>query len=183
MAIKKFTEIMEINRVPVYAHWSLFVIAALVLIGALERPAETITAWMAFFLVILVHECGHMAVAQRKGYEVLSIELYPILGFLRYQEPWSRYDSSLIAWGGVAAQALIGVPIVVWVSIFGFTRSDTVNVALGIFGYYSLIIAVLNLIPIPPLDGARAWYLIPELIRRLQKKPSAPPRKIGWRGW
>jgi len=182
MAIKKFTEIMEISRVPVYAHWSLFVIAALILIGAIERPAETITAWTAFFSVILIHECGHMVVAQRRGYEVLSIELYPIVGLVRYQEPWSRFDSSLIAWGGVAAQALIGVPIVVWVSIFGFTRSEAINVALGILGYYSLAVAVFNLIPIPPLDGTRAWYLIPELVKRIQKRPSAR-RKVGWRGW
>jgi Zn-dependent protease len=105
MAIKKFTEIMEIKGVPVFAHWSVLVIGALVLIGAIERPAETIAAWSSYFAVILIHECGHMVVAQRKGYQVLSIELYPILGFVRYQEPWSRYDRALIAWGGVAAQA------------------------------------------------------------------------------
>jgi hypothetical protein len=40
---------------------------ALILIGALERPAKTIAAWTAYFGVILVHECGHMVAAQRKG--------------------------------------------------------------------------------------------------------------------
>ena len=45
MAIKRLTEVMEINRVPVYFHWSLFVIGALILIGAMERPAETVAAW------------------------------------------------------------------------------------------------------------------------------------------
>lgn len=183
MALKKFTEILEINRVPVYAHWSLLVLAVLILIGAMERPKETIAAWTSFFAVILIHECGHMVLAQRKGYDVHRIDLYPILGLVHHQEPWSRYDSSLIAWGGVAAQSLVAIPIVMWVSIFGFTRSDTVNVALGILGYYSLIVAVFNLIPLPPLDGAKAWYLIPELIKRMRKRPSAPKRNVGWRGW
>jgi membrane-associated protease RseP (regulator of RpoE activity) len=183
MAIKKLTEIMEIKGVPVYAHWSVLVIGALVLIGAIERPSETIAAWTSYFAVILIHECGHMVLAQRKGHKVFSIELYPILGFVRYQEPWSRYDRALIAWGGVAAQALVAVPIVTWTSIFGFTRSDAVNVAMGILGYYSLLIAALNLVPAPPLDGARAWYLIPELINKVKKRPGVPSRKVGWRGW
>ena len=82
MVMKKFTEVMEISGVPVYAHWSLLLIGALILIGAIERPAETIAAWASFFGVILIHECGHMVVAQRKGYQVLSIKLYPILGFV-----------------------------------------------------------------------------------------------------
>ena len=183
MAIKKFTEIMEINGVPVYAHWSLLLIGAVILIAAIERPAETLAAWASFFGVILIHECGHMIVAQRKGYQVLSMELYPLLGFVCFQEPWSRYDSALIAWGGVAAQAVVAVPLVIFVTIFGFTRSDAVNVAMGILGYYSLLTAAFNLIPVRPLDGAKAWYLIPELVKRVRKKPSVPGRKVAWRGW
>jgi hypothetical protein len=41
-------------------------IGALILFGALDRPAETIAAWTAYFGVTLVHECGHMVAAQRK---------------------------------------------------------------------------------------------------------------------
>jgi hypothetical protein len=36
-------------------------------------------------------------------------------------------------------------------------------VAIGILGYYSLIVAAFNLIAVPPLDDAKAWYLVPEL--------------------
>jgi len=27
-------------------------------------------------------------------------------------------------------------------------------------GYYSLFVAALNLLPIRPLDGAKAWYVV-----------------------
>ena len=87
--MKRLTEIMQIKRVPVYTHWSVLLIAALILLGALERPLETIVAWSAFFSVILIHECGHMFVARRKGFKVWAIELYPIHGLVRFQEPWS----------------------------------------------------------------------------------------------
>jgi len=55
---------------------------------------------------------------------------------------------------------------VTFVSIFGFTRFDALNVTVGILGYYSLIVALFNLIPVRPLDGATAWHLVPELIKR-----------------
>jgi len=100
MRLKKLTEIMEINGVQVYAHWTVLLVGTLILFGAPERPAETLAAWTAYFSVILIHECGHMLAAQWKGCEVTGIELYPIHGFVRFWEPWSRYDDAVIAWGG-----------------------------------------------------------------------------------
>jgi membrane-associated protease RseP (regulator of RpoE activity) len=158
MKLKKLTEVMEIRGVRVYAHWSVLLIGTLILFGAIERPAETLAAWTAYFGVILIHECGHMVAAQ-----------------------WKRCE--VIAWGGVVAQAVVAVPLVTWVAIFGFTRSDAVNVAIGILGYYSLIVAAFNLVPLPPLDGAKAWYLIPGLIKRARTSRTKPKRVVGWRGW
>lgn len=128
MRLRKLFEVMEINGVKVFAHWSTVLIGTLVLFGAIERPAETLAAWTAYFSVILIHECGHMVAAQWKGCKVTAIELYPIHGFVRYSQPWSRYDDAVIAWGGVVAQAVVAIPLVVWVAIFGFSRSDALTV-------------------------------------------------------
>jgi uncharacterized membrane protein YphA (DoxX/SURF4 family) len=76
MKLRKLTEIMEISGVRVYAHWSVLLIGTLILFGALERPAETVAAWTFYFGVILIHECGHMIAAHRKGYEVLKKTAY-----------------------------------------------------------------------------------------------------------
>jgi membrane-associated protease RseP (regulator of RpoE activity) len=174
---------MEINGVKVFAHWSVLLIGTLILFGAIERPSETLAAWAAYFSVILLHECGHMVAAQWKGCEVTAIELYPIHGFVRFRRPWSRYDDAVIAWGGVTAQAVVAIPLISWVAIFGFSHSDAVNVAIGVLGYYSMVVAVFNLIPVPPLDGAKAWYLIPELIKRVRTNRTKPKHVIGSRGW
>ena len=115
--------------------------------------------------------------------KLAAIELYPIRGCVCFRQPWSRYDDALIAWGGVAVQAVVAVPLVTFVTIFGLTRSDAVNVAIGVLGYYSLIVAVFNLIPVRPLDGAKASYLIPELIKRARISRTKPKRMVGWRGW
>ncbi len=181
-----FSEVMEIRRVKVYVHWSVLAISGLFLIGAMERPWEVLTALFSYYGVIPLHECGHMIAAQRKGCRVNWIKLYPILGFVSFEQPYSRYDRAIIAWAGIVAQSLLGVPIVIWLSIFGYSKFDALNVALGIWGYMSLMLAAFNLIPLPPLDGAIAWQLFPELFKRFQnryKKRAANRSPYRFRGY
>ena len=161
-----FSEVMEINRVKVYVHWTVIALSGLFLVGAIERPREVLVALISYYGVILLHECGHMVAAQRKRCHVNWIRLYPILGLVSYDQPYSKYDQAVIAWGGVLAQSLFAIPIVVYLSMFGYTRYVALNVALGIWGYMSLGLILFNLIPVPPLDGATAWQIIPELPKR-----------------
>jgi Zn-dependent protease len=179
--LNKLFEVMQIKGVKVFVHWSVLLIGALILLGALEEPLLAFTVLAAYYGVILLHECGHMFAAQRKGCAVLSIELYPIWGITRFTQPYSRFDHCVIAWGGVVAQAIVGVPLVVCVETLGYTRFPPVNAVLAIAGFFSLSIAVFNLIPIPPLDGAIAWKLLPALfksppVRSVKREPS-------WRSW
>lgn len=179
--LTRVVEVMEIRGVKVFAHWSVFLIGAVILLGAREEPSLGITALAAYYGVLLIHECGHMIAAQRKRCPVWSIELYPLWGITRFDQPYSRFDRGIIAWGGVLAQAIIAVPLVMWVEMFGFTRFQSVNAILAILGFYSLFIAAFNLLPIRPLDGAIAWGLLPTLFERLATRPAK--RKAGWRSW
>jgi hypothetical protein len=136
--LNKLFEVMEIRSVKVFFHWSVLLIGAVILLGALEEPLLAFAVLAAYFGVILIHECGHMVAAQRKGCAVLSIEVYPIWGITRFSQPYSRFDLCVIAWGGVLAQAIVGVPLVAWVEIFGYTRFQAVNAILAILGFLSL---------------------------------------------
>jgi hypothetical protein len=99
---------------------------------------------------------------------VFSIELYPIYGITRFETPWSRFDHCVIAWGGVLAQAIVALPLVAWVAVFGYTRFEPANVVLALLGFFSLGVAAFNLLFFAPLDGIPAWGLIPALIERAQ---------------
>ena len=176
MRFTKYIEIMRIEKVPVYAHWSLLCVTAVVLIGAVQRPAEMLSVCGSYYALILLHECGHLFAARRLGCEVISIRLYPVFGVTHFEEPGSQIDHAMIAWAGVGAQMLIAIPMFVWLKFFGFTKFDVVNVALGMFGYYSVLLAVLNLIPSPPLDGAIAWRIVPAFVRRTRNR-EMPERK------
>jgi Zn-dependent protease len=179
--LKKLYEIMQIRGVTVYAHWSVLLIGALILVGAYEDAGPALAVLISYYGVILIHECGHMIFAQRRGCTVWSMELYPIWGITRFSEPYSRFDHCIIAWGGVFAQAIIGIPIVILVEIFGYTRFSTLNAVLGCFGFFSLTVAIFNLIPARPLDGAIAWSLLPELFKRRFRRPMK--RDPSWRSW
>lgn len=178
---RRLIEVLRIKGVPVIAHWSLFLIGGVILLGARHDPGIAFAILSAYYGVILLHECGHMFAAQRKRCPVWSIELYPFWGFTRYEPPYSQRDRCLIAWGGVAAQGLLALPIIGWVGAFGFTRFQMLNAFFAITGYYSLFVAAYNLLPFEPLDGAIAWKLLPSLFGRPAAKSSR--REPGWRSW
>jgi Zn-dependent protease len=166
---------MDIRGVPTYVHWSVFAISAFILANVVSHPGLSILGLFCYYSVLLIHEAGHLYEAQRKGCQVLSIELYPVFGLTRFDSPWSKLDHCVIAWGGVIAQALVFVPLIAWVIVFGYTRFGAVNMIFAILGFFSLVVAIFNLLPIQPLDGRIAWQIFPELwAERKRKVPRKP---------
>ena len=167
--VDSLTEVMRIRGVGVYVHWTVLLIAALILLNVIRHPLTSLLGLSAYLSVLLIHESGHMIAAQRLGCEVFSIEIYPIVGFCRFGVPWSRFDHCVIAWGGIVAQAVVAAPLILYVTIFGYTRYEPLNAVLAILGFFSFGVAVFNLLPIPRLDGSIAWGIIPEGIKRLRR--------------
>jgi Zn-dependent protease len=170
----KRTKIGQIRGVDTYVHWTVFLVAAVILAGVLRHPGLTLLGLAAYWGVLLIHETGHLIAAQRLGCTVFSIELYPIFGITRFGTPWSRVDHCKIAWAGVVAQAAIAIPIVVWVAAFGYTRFEAVNMLLVILGFFSLGVAAFNLLPTRPFDGATAWGIFPALWAQRRRRDSTP---------
>ena len=177
--IDKLTEIMRIRGVPIYVHWSVLLIAGLIILNVIRHPVVSIVALVAYMGVLLIHESGHLIAAHRMHCEVLSIQLYPVFGITKFETPWSRFDHCVIAWGGVIAQAAVALPVVGWVILFGYTRFEPLNALLSLLGFFSLGVAAFNLLPIAPLDGAIAWAIIPESIKRLRAHRGS--RSTSWK--
>jgi Zn-dependent protease len=89
----------------------------------------------------------------------------------RFERPDSRVDRALIAWGGVLAQAIVGIPLALYAALVGYTPFAALNAVLVILGGYSLCAAAFNLLPVRPLDGSVAWDLIPAYLE--QKRQSS----------
>jgi stage IV sporulation protein FB len=179
LRIDTLTHVGRISRVDIYVHWSVFALAAFMLFGVLQRPITTLVGIACWMGVLLLHECGHMIAARARRSHVHAIELYPIYAVTRFETPWSRFDHAVIAWGGVIAQASIAIPMVLWIKFVGYTPFEAANEVLVLFGFFSLAIAIFNLLPLQPLDGAMAWQIVPAALERARNMPRR--KSAGWR--
>src|ERR1700759_3108565 len=107
----RLTRIGRVRGVDVYIHWTVFLIAGIMIYLSFRKPWVTLAAGASWLTMLLVHECGHMIAAHRKHTHVYAIELYPIHGLCRFDLPYSKFDHCVIAWGGVLAQAAVALPL------------------------------------------------------------------------
>jgi Zn-dependent protease len=168
--------------VPIRAHWSLPIVALMV--GGLRFAPG---AWFAWLLVVTLHEMGHAFWALRYRMDVREIMLHGLGGHCAYAGDPSPRQRAVVAWGGVMAQGIlfaIAMPISWLVPAPNEVVADVYDVLIGM----NLYVALLNLIPIKPLDGAEAWKLVPMLLRSEPKlerrdfvraRASVAPKTLG----
>jgi Zn-dependent protease len=173
---RSLIQVARIKQVAIYVHWSVFVISAIILIESVERPVRTLVAVASYLAILVIHESGHLIVARRQGCEPIAMEIFPLHGLAVSHSSGWQWDEAVITWGGVTAQAVVGLPLTLWISIFGLTPFDAVNAFLAILGPFNLFIAAINLLPIGKLDGAKAWKLLPVILERKGFRKRARPR-------
>ena len=164
-----------------YVHWSVLFLSILMLIAVIRRPMVTVAGIVGWLGVMFIHECGHAFAAQRYGSEVHSIDLYPVFGRTYFGAPDSRFAECMIVWGGVAAQAVVAIPVILFLAVHGYTSLEPVNALLALFGPYSLMVIVINLLPIPKADGATAWKLLPAVFGPKRPPQRTPVMQDRWR--
>jgi stage IV sporulation protein FB len=143
---------------------------------SLAHAAGALIAIVAYFAAMLLHEWGHVVLARRHLCAVYGIDLYPLVGITRLEMPRTRFAQCAIAWGGLLFQAVVGIPIFLWIKLVGYTPLEVVNAFLGVFSFLTVVMLVLNILPIPPLDGALAWGIVPLLLRRARNSNMRPSR-------
>ena len=157
----------------VHIHWSVLLVMGVILGLSVKQPASAAILVCSYFGIILLHEAGHAYFAKRLGYRSFDVYLGVFHGLCRYEAPHSKKDESIIAWGGVAAQFSIAIPLIVVAHFTSLSEVPGVGPVVVFLGYLSAIIAVINLAPTPALDGSKAWNLIPILLverRKLKSK-------------
>jgi Zn-dependent protease len=139
---------------PVRLHWTL-PLGAFVFGHGRIAPGF----WLGFFLLILLHEIGHALLVRRFGYRVTSIEVHGLGGLCRWQGDTTAMHRAQIAWGGVNAQILVFIVAVAATGVLGEPADPFTAQLTRAFTVTNGWLIALNLLPIPPLDGAEAWKL------------------------
>lgn len=178
-----FVQVATLRGTPIRVHWSV-VLLCLFAGGWGFRPG----AWIGVAAVILLHELGHAALAWRFRLRVREVMLHGFGGHCGYSGNPSPIERSIVASGGVLVQLLLVGAAYALYALLGVTSlkfTDFIEDFFYALIYTNLMIALLNLLPFPGLDGEEIWKL-PRLLRERRRRhglsvPSArrrvdPPR-------
>lgn len=162
--------------IPISLHWT-------VLIGLpwfyyqTRTASGTAISFVALLFLLLAHELGHAAVARWRGVEVGAIRLLFLHGICTHDEPYDEEDDVLIAWGGVAAQLVVlvvafGSELLLALVPLAPLAEQLTSPLFRVLIYTNFVIMIINLIPVAPLDGAKAWRILPMLRARAKRRMS-----------
>lgn len=166
-----FLKLGRVRGIPIKIHWTA-PLGALIFSGASFRPG----AWLGFLLLILLHELGHAALIRYYRLHVLEVHLHGFGGECVWAGGATEKQHAVIAWGGVLAQAallLLVAPLTFLPGLTSMFWRDLISA----WTASNLMLIGFNLLPIPPLDGSRAWKLLPMLWKGRSKPPAPPARK------
>lgn len=157
--------------IPISLHWTVFIALPWFYYQTRSASATAISFATLFFL-LLAHELGHAAVARWRNVEVGAIQLFFLHGLCTHDEPHDEEDDVLIAWGGVAAQfavLIVAFAAEVLLAAVAPLAGQLLAPLFRVLIHTNLVIMIINLIPVPPLDGAKAWRILPMLRARLRR--------------
>jgi hypothetical protein len=143
------------NGAPVRVHLVAPVLA-LIMPGHPPTPGTVV----GLGAVVLVHELGHALLVRQLGGVVQRIDVLPWGGECGYSGIRSELHESMVAWGGVLAQFVVMVLAQLFLWSGAPLRTPFAEDFFWAISLANLMIAAVNLLPIPPLDGAKAWRLV-----------------------
>jgi Zn-dependent protease len=146
----------RVRGAPIRIHWSA-PFGAIAFTGFSLEPG----LWAGFFLLVILHELGHAALVWRFGYKVVAVRVHAFGGDCQWAGEPTGAEEAAVAWGGVLAQAVLWVAATVALFVMGPPTSRVVAALAYTFTSTNARMIVFNLLPIPPLDGHRAWQLLP----------------------
>lgn len=167
--------------IPVILHWSLLLWPVYWI--AMGQPwLRALIAFPAAILLMFAHEAGHAIVARMRHTRVHAIKLFGLHGMCTHELPYSRLDDVLIAWGGVAAQAVVLLIALLCKSllagVLSFQMRMWLDPVFSVFIAANCVMAIINLLPFRGLDGSKAWQIVPMMLQDGGSKA-----KGAWKGW
>jgi hypothetical protein len=135
-------------------HWSILLGA--VVFGGFRFDPVFLVGYVG---LVLLHEIGHALVVWRYGHSVTIIEATGFGGTCHWSGNATPFEESAIAWGGVLAQAALLAGAYAWAAWGSPPASAAEWTLIHLATSTNLWLIAVNLMPVPPLDGAKAWQI------------------------
>ena len=158
--------IARISGIPIRLHFTfLLVLIWFALSDIGMGGANLVVAMLGLFLCVALHELGHSLTAQRYGYTVRDITLYPIGGVASIEgSPTPRHEL-VIALAGPAVNVVIAALLAIVLKFSGAFPTQGISPTmatqvlqqnpLGFLLAANVMLVIFNLIPAFPMDGGR----------------------------
>ena len=118
-----YLKTIQINDVAIYIHWS-FPLGGLFIAWFFDQEANRIIYFVvAYVLLILVHELGHLLVALLCGLKVFAVTIFGSGGMCFCEEPKLYREAFLLYGGGIIAQVALFLLAIIYISSFGYPSS------------------------------------------------------------
>lgn len=110
--------------------------------------------FIIMYLIVFIHEAGHITMAYLFNWNIKKINIYPFGGYTLFSESINKpfIEEFLVFFGGILFQ-IISFTLVTLI----FDNTSYVN---NLFYSYNLTILIFNMIPIIPLDGSKILNII-----------------------
>lgn len=142
------------NGAPIKIHWSVLLCAFF-----LGRFQFLPIYWICFFIVVFIHEAGHVLMIRRFNLWVDEIVIHGMGGYCRWGGNTGDIQRALISWGGVLAQLVLLIVAYTIFSVLVPYHGAIPHQVFRAFVISNIWMIFFNLLPIEPLDGVGAWKL------------------------
>ena len=115
---------------------------------------------LVLYLIIIIHELGHLFFLKIYNKKVLEIKIYPFGGITKYNSLINHNikEEFLISVAGILNQLLL---IIIYNILFNFNLIN--NYTYLLFNKLNISLLIFNLLPIIGLDGEKIIHLLLEL--------------------
>jgi ATP-dependent Clp protease adapter protein ClpS len=166
-----YFKLAQVGGVELLVHWSLPAGGALVAAFVHADPRQWAFFSLAYLLLVIIHEAGHLLAAITVRVKVLTIEISGVGGLCRIERPRTVRHSVFVYSAGLLAQALVFLLTLAYTDVYGFPGSPIGAAIVFTFTVVNVVLIVINLIPHRSgrsglaTDGLVLWRLFLHVFR------------------
>lgn len=156
----------KFRQIPVFVHWSFPIGGLLIALFLQARNIEIISACIAYMLLVILHEIGHVIAAHMFRAKVFSIELSGLGGICWAEMPLTRRLAFLYASAGLIVQVILLSISVLCVIFIGWPKNKVFSSIAFVLIHVNALLIIINLIPKKAYssnigsDGYILWTLV-----------------------
>jgi Zn-dependent protease len=164
--------LFRVAGIDLFLHWSWFLVAAFEINSGTRRYSSlawNVLEYLTLFLIVLLHEFGHVLACRQVGGQANQIMLWP-LGGMAYVDPPQRPGAYLwtMTAGPLVNVALLPVLTAFWFlsgSLGWIHAMPNAQIFLRSVLVIDIILLIFNMLPIYPLDGGQIlrsllWFVV-----------------------